>query len=155
MTGSRLKMMRSSSIALLILVLFSSSCGQSTEDATTKHYKPFLKEFQIVNSNIAQVRMLEIKSFGATWGTKEVRNFGLFWACNKDRHFRGDFSEELFGVFLLDELYKKPIKVIKIFNTRRWLDYTVTITDITWDSITVEGKGTTYGDQAMTETYKY
>jgi len=69
------------------------------------------------------------------------------WGICKDRTFSGDFSDELYGFFVLDASLNRIIKVLKIVATPRLLDYSICCKKVTADTIIVRGKGSTYGEQ--------
>lgn len=101
-------------------------------------------ELQRQNPRIHHVAVVELRPFPFP----EPRKYLMIgWGIRQDRSFSGDFSDELYGFFVLDTSLSRIIKVLKIVTTPRWLDYRFRFQEVTADTIIVSGKGSTYGDQ--------
>lgn len=69
--------------------------------------------------------------------------------------FKGDFSDELFGVFIVDSTLSTVMKTLETFPTRRWHDYAVDLRRAGPDSLYLVGQGSSYGDEAIRRTYDW
>jgi hypothetical protein len=101
-------------------------------------------ELQRQNPRIHYVAIVELRPFPYP---DPRRYLMIGWGIRKDRNFSGDFSDELYGFFVLDSSLSRIIKVLKIVATPRWLDYSFRFEEVTADTIIVKGQGSTYGDQ--------
>ena len=101
-------------------------------------------ELQRQNPRIHHVAVVELRAFPFPDPRKYLM---IGWGIRKDRNFSGDFSDELFGFFVLDASLSRIIKVLKTVATPRWLDYSFRIEEVTADTIVMRGQGGTYGDQ--------
>jgi len=106
--------------------------------------------FQQKNPKLGQVGVLDLKA----WGFEGPRVV-LGWAIVKDHAFRGDFGDEMFGVFVVDESLTRVQRVVDLFPTPRWFDYEVRFGRFTSDSVEVLGRGATYGDDPQIRSYKW
>ncbi len=144
-------------VGVLCLVFYAVSSPASLE-ATAYISKPELpspltvikEAFQERNRKIETVRILEAKrpDIGAS------RYLVVAWGIRKDYKFEGQFEDELFGLFVMDESLTKIERTLDIFATPRWFDYQLNIESSSIDEVTIVGKGKTYGDQEMRRTYK-
>jgi hypothetical protein len=101
-------------------------------------------ELQRQNPRIHHVAVVELRPFPFPNPRKYLM---IGWGIRKDRNFSGDFSDELYGFFVLDASLSRIIKVLNIVATPRWLDYSFRFEEVTADTIIVRGQGSTYGDQ--------
>ena len=101
-------------------------------------------EFQKTNPRIERIGVVELRGFPEPDARKYVM---IGWGVRKDRTFSGEFTDELFGFFVVDESLGRIEKVIKVLPTPRWLDYSFRIASLSADAIVITGKGVTYGDQ--------
>jgi hypothetical protein len=106
--------------------------------------------FQEKNPKLSTVGVLELRSWDFL-GPRVV----IGWSIVRDRVFRGDFKDEMFGVFVVDESLTRVERVLDLFPTPRWFDYQLTIGRFTGDSVEVVGAGSTYGDDPMRKAYKW
>ncbi|HET9253043.1 MAG TPA: hypothetical protein VFP58_13095 [Candidatus Eisenbacteria bacterium] len=106
--------------------------------------------FRQKNPRLSQIGVLELRSWDFL-GPRVV----VGWGIVSDRVFRGDFRDEMFGVFVLDESLTRVERVLDVFPTPRWFDYQLQITRLTGDSVYVAGAGATYGDDPMLRAYKW
>lgn len=84
----------------------------------------------------------------------DPKYFVLARGIRSDMDFKGDFSDEMFGLFVVDSSLRNIEKVVEFIPTPRWNDTDVRIKNVETDSITVEGKGQTYGGVLLTRKYK-
>lgn len=103
------------------------------------------------NPAIGHVAVLELRAFA--WGDWPYVLLG--YGVRNDRTFRGDFRDELFGVFVADTSLARILRTVDVFPTPRWRDYTVRIARLTADSVEIAGAGDTYGDAALRRTYAW
>ncbi len=96
------------------------------------------------------VRVLELRAWDFL-GPRLV----IGWAIVGDRTFRGDFNDEMFGIFVTNETMTRVDRVVDMFPTRRWFDYEVRFGRVTADSVEIVGQGATYGDDATRRSYKW
>jgi hypothetical protein len=97
-------------------------------------------ELQRQNPRIHHVAVVELRSFPFPDPRKYLM---IGWGIRKDRNFSGDFSDELYGFFVVDASLSRIIKVLKIVDTPRWLDYSFRFEEVTGDRIIVIGQGST------------
>lgn len=106
--------------------------------------------FQTKNPKLAQVGILDLRAWDF-FGPRIV----IGWAIVGDHVFRGDFNDEMFGVFVVNDSLSRIERVLDTFPTDRWLDYEVRFGKLTADSVEVFGKGATYGDGPIRRAYKW
>jgi hypothetical protein len=109
-------------------------------------------ELQRQNPRIHHVAVVELRPFPFPDPRKYVM---IGWGIRKDRTFSGDFSDELYGFFVLDASLSRISKVLDIVSTPRWLDYRFRFEEVTEDTIVVRGQGSTYGDQPHRFQYSW
>ena len=103
--------------------------------------------FEHSNPRIRTVRVLEVQPSPATPLGDEYALLATGWAPQRSGEV--DFSDELFGVFVVDSTITKPLRILSIFPTQRWKDYWVRFERIGFDSLVVVGSGRAFGDQPM------
>lgn len=103
------------------------------------------------NPRISRVVISDLEAFAPGEGHYVMICEG--WV--KDRTFRGDFADELFGFFIVDTTLTRIIKTVDIVRTPRWGDYRYSITKMTGDFIVITGRGETYGDGPVTRKYRW
>ena len=106
--------------------------------------------FQRRNPKLAHVGVLDLEA----WDFQGPRVV-LGWAIVRDHTFRGNFEDEMFGVFVVNESLTRVERVVDTFPTGRWFDYEVRFGRLTADSIEVLGRGATYSDDPTRRTYKW
>lgn len=77
------------------------------------------------------------------------------WAIVSDMTFRGDFKDEMFGVFVVDEGLTRVERVVGMFQTSGWYDEEVRFGRFTGDSVEVTSRGATYGYAGPVRAYKW
>ncbi len=125
------------------VVAKSMSGVTAMEDALLSVLKA---EFQKTNPRIDRVGIIELRGFPEPEARKYVV---VGWGVRKDRTFSGEFSDELYGFFVVDRSLRRIEKVLKVVPTPRWLDYSFRIARVTADAIVITGQGATYGDQPL------
>ncbi len=75
------------------------------------------------------------------------------WGIRADRQFRGNFRDELFGIFVVNPVLTRIERTLEIIPTPRWLDYEFHIQAISAEKVEIVGHGSTYGDGPMRRTY--
>ncbi len=101
------------------------------------------------NSSIGKITFLQLMPF---YG-RNTRYLLLVHGIRADVRFSGDFNDELFGLFVVDQSFERVLRVIDIIPTRRWNDYSVEIKLGGDGSILAVCKGATYGDQPVIKRY--
>src|SRR5688500_259116 len=96
-------------------------------------------EFQKRNRAIVRAKVTELRE---TVGGAYVV---LAWGATADGTFRGNFDDELHGVFLIDPTLTRVDRVLDIMPTPRWGDYRFWIEKLTNEEVIVRGRGDTYG----------
>ena len=119
----------------------------ASRKASSVSQNPLLKlikvELQRRSPTIHHVGIIDLKPFPEP----DARKYAMIgWGMREDKTYSGDFSEELYGFFEVDSSLQKIVKVLKIVNTPRWGDYSFRL-EVSVDTITVKGQGSTYGDQ--------
>ncbi len=144
-----------------LLVVSGVACAQQTGqrqgtpkyvlDSDQDQLLAALKQaFQERNPKLTKVGVLELRSWDFL-GPRVV----LGWAIVGDKVFRGDFRDEMFGVFVVNESLTRVDRVVDVFPTPRWFDYELHFTRLTGDSVEVAGAGATYGDDPRHMAYKW
>ena len=113
---------------------------------------PILAEtLQTRNPALANCEFLEIRApFPGSHSRAAVAR-----GVSADRIFRGNFADELFAVAVLDDSLTRIQAILDWFPTPRWNDYEVRLTTVTVDSLHIEGRGATYGDQRLVRGYSW
>jgi len=106
-------------------------------------------EFQKRNPNIAHVRIVDMRPTL----TEVPKYLVLGWGIRADRTFRGNFEDELFGLFLVDESLSSVEKVMDFIPTLRWHDTEMRITYVDASKAVVEAKGETHGVISLRREY--
>lgn len=106
-------------------------------------------EFQKKNPKVERVSILD----SAQDPGDASRHYVLARGIRADERFEGSFSDELFGLFVVNSSSSEILAVIDIIPTRRWNDYRMTIKKPLSDTITLLGEGSTYGDSGLVKTY--
>lgn len=107
--------------------------------------------FRVENPRIARVAIVDSRALPG--GGREPVVF-IGWGVRADRTFRGDFNDELFGVFAADDSLTRIVRVFDVFPTRRWLDEDVGfLASPLMGTIRVYGRGATYGDDPWQRSY--
>lgn len=105
--------------------------------------------FRDTNPAIERVAVLEVRS-----ADSNGRRYALLARGTRaDGEFRGNFADELFGVFVVNDSLTDVLSVLDVFPTARWRDFDVRFTRVTADSLYVAGAGATYGDQPLERVY--
>ena len=66
-----------------------------------------------------------------------------------------DFQDELFGIFVVDSTLTRVTRVVDIFPTLRWLDYSVRFEGPEFELPVVVGAGQAHGDQRIRKEYDW
>jgi hypothetical protein len=105
---------------------------------------------RVVNNRIELVKILEVRAAPSGASPRSVL---VAHGIRADRRFSGDFSDELFGVFVVDDSLTRIIRVLEVLPTPRWLDYEMRIERVSMDSVWIAGKGATYSDNPRRWVY--
>ena len=103
-------------------------------------------EFRQVNPRVQDIQILDSKP-------KLTQYWILGRGIVEGGDFKGDFEDELFGVFVVDDQYERVLTVIDVMPTPRWRDYDMWISDYDMTDVMIRGHGTTYGDQPLEKRY--
>jgi hypothetical protein len=145
---------RATVLAAAVLIVTHGVADGRTPPAPSQREDQLLKvlrvPFQKKNPKLSQVGVLDLKAWDFV-GPRLI----LGWAIVRDHQFRGDFNDEMFGVFVVDETLTRIERVVNIFPTERWFDYEVRFGRFTADSVEVVGRGATYSDGPMRQWYKW
>lgn len=106
-------------------------------------------EFRKRNPNIAHVRIVDVRPTL----TEVPKYLVLGWGIRADRTFRGNFEDELFGLFLVDESLSEVEKVMDFIPTPRWLDAEMRIRRLNASEAVLEATGETYGGSLLRRKY--
>lgn len=106
-------------------------------------------EFRKRNPNIAHARIVDMRPTL----TEVPKYLVLGWGIRADRTFRGDFADELFGLFLVDESLSEVEKVMDFIPTPRWHDTEMRITRVNASEAVLEATGETYGGRLLRRKY--
>ena len=152
----------SAAVALLSAVLLLIACDRpaaehprSASPVATVASNPLLDtvraHLQTTNPAIAEVAILDIR---APFFDSPKRAL-LAWGVRKDKQFRGNLADQLFGVFVVNDSLTRVLRTLEILPTPRWLDFDMRIDRVTSDSVYLVGKGDTYGDGPITRAYAW
>ena len=106
--------------------------------------------FRAKTPRLRKVRVLDLRA-GDFFGQRLV----LGWGIVEDLTFRGDFNDEMFGVFVVDETLTRVDRVVDMFRTPRWFDFELRFGRVTADSVEIVGRGATYGDESLRRAYQW
>ena len=106
-------------------------------------------EFRKRNPKIAHVRIVDMRPTL----TEVPKYLVLGWGIRADRTFRGDFGDEVFGLFLVNESLSEVEKVIDFIPTPRWHDTEMRITRVDASEAVLEATGETYGGRLLRRKY--
>ncbi len=106
-----------------------------------------------VNPRVRQVRVLEVLPNPAVDSEQEYAVLTTGIAPNPGPDI--DFSNELFGVFVVDSSLTSVLRVLEVFPTARWGDYDVRFERTRVDTLEVVGSGATYGDGTVRRVYNW
>lgn len=106
--------------------------------------------FSARNPKVTRTKVLELRSVAMGAGPYIL----LGWGIRADASFAGNFDDELFGVFVLDNNLSRIERTLDIFPTCRWADCIVSIESVSWDGsrIAVVGAGS-YDDGPFRKIY--
>jgi len=144
-------------LAVVIVMLFSVSTdityAQTPLSSTPSDGCSFINklkaEFQKHNPNIAHVRIVDVRPTL----TETPKYLVLGWGIRADRTFRGNFADELFGLFLVDESLSSVEKVMDFIPTPRWHDTEMRISRVDASKAVLEATGETYGGRLLRHEY--
>jgi hypothetical protein len=108
-------------------------------------------EFQKRNAKIANVKIVDMRP--TVFGPSKYLVVG--WGVRADLTFKGDFADELFGLFLVDGSLSRIEKTIDFIPTPRWLDAEMRITKLDADYVVLEATGETYGGTLLRRKYQW
>ncbi|MFN7915710.1 MAG: hypothetical protein U0Q55_10260 [Vicinamibacterales bacterium] len=128
-----------------------SSARPSPQSQPANQLERLLQQaFTAKNPKVTRAKVLELRSIGMAAGPYIL----LGWGIRADENFVGNFEDELFGVFVLDNNLTRIERVLEIFPTCRWADCIVSIESVSWDGtqVVVAGHGS-YGDGPFRKHY--
>jgi hypothetical protein len=110
------------------------------------------KRFRKSNPKVDEITLVDIAKKHVDADVYVVLARGI----RADKLFEGSFSDELFGLFLVDRSFTGVITVLDILPTKRWNDYTMRIEyEPVADVIVLIGEGETYGDSKFRKEYPF
>jgi hypothetical protein len=127
----------------------SQASVQSTDDCSI--VAALKAEFQKRNPEIADVRVVDVRP--STFGPAKYLVVGR--GIRADYDFKGDFSDELFGLFLADGSLRRVERVLDFIPTPRWNDTEVRIARVDADFVALEARGATYGNRLLRRRYRW
>jgi hypothetical protein len=144
-------------IAVAIVMLLSMGVGviygQAPSSPSVSNDCPILAkleaEFRKRNPNIAHVRIVDMRPTL----TETPQYLVLGRGIRADRSFRGNFEDELFGLFLVDESLSDVEKVMDFIPTPRWHDTEMRIARVDASKAVLEATGGTYGGRLLRREY--
>lgn len=122
---------------------------QGTEDCSI--IASLKEEFRRRNPRIDEVRVVDVRP--STFGGDKYLVVG--WGIRADLDFKGDFSDELFGVFLTDGSLRRVERVLDFIPTPRWNDTEMRIARVDADYVVLEAKGATYRNGLLKRRYRW
>ncbi|HJQ20635.1 MAG TPA: hypothetical protein VJ867_09825 [Gemmatimonadaceae bacterium] len=121
--------------------------------ATTSVENPLLAAIRDTlrarNPAIGAVGIVEQRSLDYLSGPTVVIGYGV----REDREFKGDFHDELFGIFVVNDSLTRIVRTLDVLPSARWRDYSVRIVTLTADSVVIESKNATYGNIGWDRAY--
>lgn len=146
--------------AVLCFVLVGCSAepqAQSTGESLGRRNSGLLdsvrQAFTAKNPRIVRSRILEIRPNPAQPAGAEYAVLATGTAPNQGDEI--DFTNELYGVFVTDSTLTRVLRVLDIFTTQRWGDYSVRFEPVGFDSLVVVGSGIAHGDQPLRRRYDW
>lgn len=150
-------------LLILTLVIISSNCVQpktftQIKDAQTPAQKnddcslicQLKVEFKKRNEKIEHIKIVAMRP--TPFGDPKYLVVG--WGMRANGSFKGDFADELFGLFIVDESLEHVEQVIDFIPTPRWGDTEMRIATVDADYVVLEAIGMTY-DQGILFKQKY
>jgi hypothetical protein len=143
-------------VILLAPIALTVHCAATRADPQSDPGPSFLTqvraEFAKRNPRVTQVTLLDLvprAQFRPNSGY-----IVLAHGIREDHLFEGSFEDELFAVFLVDDVFSKVTRVLKWIPSRRWYDYTFAIEHLDPlykepRKMTLVGAGATYNDSPM------
>ena len=137
-------------LAMIIVPFLICQADNAAAAPETSILATFKAEFQKKNPKIEDISIIDVAQeyIGAP------RYFVLARGIRKDKKFEGDFSDELFGLFVVDEKFLNILGTIAVIPTKRWNDHQMKIQKPIRDGIIITGQGTSYGDQPFSQKYR-
>lgn len=137
----------------LLLAALGGPLGLSAPVAAAQRRAAVLdgiqRVFQNKSPDVQDCTLLQIQPVHG----KTKRYLVLAHGIRVDKRFSGSFEDELFGLFVVDEGFVRIQRVIDVFPTRRWNDYSVTFAISDHAVIVVTCQGSTYGDEKEIKKY--
>jgi hypothetical protein len=162
MSGSATDDARHRQLLLAIVMLFGASSTQHAMVGATRQDSPPAAAITInpltaalrtvlrqQNPAIERVAILELRA-----ASPDGPYVLIGWGIRADRRFDGNFRDELFGVFVVNNELTRIDRTLEIIPTPRWLDYSLRVDEIVPWQVTVVGRGATYGDGAIRRVYR-
>lgn len=142
-------------IIAVVMLFWISPAGHPTASANSQEgdacsiLSDLKAEFQKRNPNIAHVKIIDARPTL----TEIPKYLVLGRGIRADRTFKGNFEDELFGLFLVDASLSRVEKVLDFIPTPRWHDTEMRIISVDATKAVVEAKGETYGIKSLRREY--
>lgn len=114
--------------------------------------------FKDENPNISHARLVDLEPLPRGWlragGARVAAPYiAIGHGVADELGDPPDFHNELFALVTIDSALTAVVEVIDIVPTPRWLDTTVWLEEVRWDSVVVAYQSTTYRDEPLRRSY--
>jgi hypothetical protein len=143
-------------LVILGLAVVGGACTTSNPESASRGaglLQDLRQAFAKMNSRIAYVYVLEVRQNPSVERGVEYVLLATAGAPNVGPKI--DFANELFGVFVADSTLGHVKRVLDVFPTRRWHDYSLRFELSAEGVLEVVGSGESLGDQPMRRVYDW
>ncbi len=136
--------------------LSTAAVSQQSNGGTSQLLSVLAKEFQKRNPNIARVEIFDIRPLLLNpihYPEKPNHYLVIARGIRADMSFQGNFSDELLGVFLLDDSLFSVKRALDFVPTQRWGDFILKVVKIWDDTVTVRGEDLERGETGFVRRY--
>lgn len=125
---------------------------QESDVRSAQLLETITRRFQAWNGRLERVEILEEATVKSST-LEDSLSVVLAHAIRADRNYADSFEDEAFGVFVVEAAGSDVRESLGYVPTCRWLDCEVWIDGAWTDSVRIEWRGATYGDQAGDRTF--
>jgi hypothetical protein len=138
------------------LTFTQPALSQPSKTSSSQVLAALTREFQKRNPRIVHTELFDVRPFFLNpidYPEKPNHYLIIARGVRADRQFQGDFSDELIGIFVLDDSLCSVKRVIDLIPTQRWGDWIVKVVSIWKDSVTVRGEDLERGETDFVRRY--
>jgi hypothetical protein len=130
--------------------------SQQSKTARSQILGALTAEFQKRNPIIGHVELFDVRPFFINpihYPEKPNHYLVIARGVRSDKHFEGNFSDELLGIFIFDDSLYSIKRVVDLVPTQRWGDWILKVVRIWKDSVTVRGEDLERGETDFLRRY--